>query len=162
VIALDNLRGSSRNKRQKGFTLLEMLVSMAILVIVAGTVVMGMIRMTWSESTVMNRTQMHSSVRNATELMQQEVGQAGRLGFQPGLQSTTAITVPAGLSSVVATPTITTTATSGNATDRLYVGENLVIDANSTSEETVTISVLNTTSNSFTATFLNSHAAMCQ
>jgi prepilin-type N-terminal cleavage/methylation domain-containing protein len=157
VIALDNTRGSSRNKRQRGFTLLEMLVAMAILIIVAGTVVAGMIRMTWSENTVMNRTQMHSSVRNATELMQQEVGQAGRLGSQPGLQSTTAITVPTGLTSVVATPTITTTATTGNATDGLYVGENLVIDADSTSEETVTISVL--TSNSFTATFLNSHTA---
>jgi hypothetical protein len=116
-----------------------------------------MIRMTWSQSTVMNRTQMHSSVRNATELMQQEVGQAGRIAAQPGLQLTTAITVPAGSSSVVATPTITTTATTGNATDRLYVGENLVVDPSTTNEETVTISAL--TSTSITATFLNSHLA---
>jgi hypothetical protein len=118
---------------------------------------MGMIRMTWSQSTVMNRTQMHSSVRNATELMQQEVGQAGRIAAQPGLQLTTAITVPAGSTSVVATPTITTTATTGNATDRLYVGENLVVDPSTTFEETVTISAL--TSTSITATFSNSHLA---
>lgn len=159
MIALDNVRGSSRNKRQKGFSLLEMLVSIAILLIVAGTVIMGMIRMTWSESTVMNRTQMHSSVRNATELMQQEVGQAGKLGSQPGLQFTTAITVPNGSDSVVANPTITTSATTGNATDGLYLGENLVVDPNSTSEETVTISAITQSSNTIQATFWNSHAA---
>jgi hypothetical protein len=134
------------------------MVSVAILVIVAGAVIMGMIRMTWSQSTVMNRTQMHSSVRNATELMQQEVGQAGRIAAQPGLQLTTAITVPAGSSSVVATPTITTTATTGNATDRMYVGENLVVDPNTTNEETVTIST-QPTSTTITATFTNSHLA---
>ena len=154
--ALRNANRGTDKKRQKGFSLLELMVSVAILVIVAGAVIMGMIRMTWSQSTVMNRTQMHSSVRNATELMQQEVGQAGRIAAQPGLQLTTAITVPAGLTSVVATPTITTTGT-GNATDRMYLGENLVVDPSTTSEETVTISAL--TSTSITATFTNSHLA---
>src|SRR6266404_4965199 len=101
------MRGSAGRKRQKGFSLLELLVSVAILVIVAGAIIMGMIRMTWSESTIMNRTQMHSSVRNATELLQQEVGQAGRLGSQTGLKFTTAITVPAGSASISASPTIT-------------------------------------------------------
>jgi len=100
---------------------------------------------------------MHSSVRNATELMQQEVGQAGRIAAQPGLQLTTAITVPAGSTSVVATPTITTTGT-GNATDRMYMGENLVVDPNTTNEETVTISTP-PTSTTITATFANSHLA---
>jgi prepilin-type N-terminal cleavage/methylation domain-containing protein len=151
------MRASKGRKRQKGFSLLELLVSVAILVIVAGAIIMGMIRMTWSQSTVMNRTQMHSSVRNATELMQQEVGQAGRVGSQPGLQFTTAITVPAGSTSVPATPTITTTATTGSATDRLYVGENLVVDTSTTNEETVVITAKTPTS--ITATFLNSHLA---
>ena len=126
-----------------------MLVAMAILVIVAGTVIMGMIRMTWSESTIMNRTQMHSSVRNATELMQQEVGQAGRVAANPGLQFTTAIAVGS------ASPTIT--ATSGTSTAGLYVGENLVVDPSSTNEETVTITSVN--SGSITATFANAHPA---
>jgi prepilin-type N-terminal cleavage/methylation domain-containing protein len=157
VKALGHANRGIDKRRQKGFSLLELMVSVAILVIVAGAVIMGMIRMTWSQSTVMNRTQMHSSVRNATELMQQEVGQAGRIAAQPGLQLTTAITVPAGSTSVVATPTITTTATTGNATDRLYVGENLVVDPSTTFEETVTISAL--TSTSITATFSNSHLA---
>jgi prepilin-type N-terminal cleavage/methylation domain-containing protein len=157
VKALEHANRGTDKRRQKGFSLLELMVSVAILVIVAGAVIMGMIRMTWSQSTVMNRTQMHSSVRNATELMQQEVGQAGRIAAQPGLQLTTAVTVPAGSTSVVATPTITTSATTGNATDRLYVGENLVVDPSTTYEETVTISAL--TSTSITATFTNSHLA---
>ena len=154
--ALRNANRGTDKRSQKGFSLLELMVSVAILVIVAGAVIMGMIRMTWSQSTVMNRTQMHSSVRNATELMQQEVGQAGRLGSQPGLQFTTAITVPAGSTSVVATPTITTTGT-GNATTGMYVGENLVVDPSTTNEETVTVTAL--TSTAITATFLNSHLA---
>jgi prepilin-type N-terminal cleavage/methylation domain-containing protein len=157
VKALHNANRNTDKRRQKGFSLLELMVSVAILVIVAGAVIMGMIRMTWSQNTVMNRTQMHSSVRNATELMQQEVGQAGKVASQPGLQFTTAITVPAGSNSVTTNPTITTTATTGAATDRLYVGENLVVDPSTTNEETVTISAL--TSSTVTATFLNSHLA---
>jgi prepilin-type N-terminal cleavage/methylation domain-containing protein len=157
VKALHHAKHGTDKKRQKGFSLLELMVSVAILVIVAGAVIMGMIRMTWSQSTVMNRTQMHSSVRNATELMQQEVGQAGRVASQPGLQLITAITVPPGSNSVTTNPTITTTATTGAATDRLYVGENLVVDPSTTYEETVTISAI--TSSTVTATFANSHAA---
>jgi prepilin-type N-terminal cleavage/methylation domain-containing protein len=158
VKALQHANRGTGKRCQKGFTLLELMVSVAILVIVAGAVIMGMIRMTWSQSTVMNRTQMHSSVRNATELMQQEVGQAGRIAAQPGLQFTTAITVLAGNTSVTASPTITTTATTGSATDRLYPGEQLVVDPSTTAEETVTIiQVISGTS--IQATFVNSHLA---
>src|SRR5215470_14041563 len=150
--------------RQKGFSLLELLVALAILVIVAGTVISGMIRLTWSQSTITNRTQVHSSVRNATEMMQQEIGQAGRIAAQQGLQFTTAITVPAGSASVSATPTLTTTAATGASTDGLYVGEQLIVDPSANiaagyNEETVTITAINTTSHTITATFSYSHAA---
>jgi prepilin-type N-terminal cleavage/methylation domain-containing protein len=138
-------------KNQKGFSLLELLVALAILVIVAGTVIMGMIRVTWSQSTIMNRTQVHASVRNATELMQQEIGQAGRVAASPGLTFTTAIAAVGS-----ATPTIT--ATSGTATTGLYIGEQLVVDPSTTNEETVTITGIPSTS-SVTATFANIHPA---
>jgi len=150
VRGLRNVRSSASNRRQKGFSLLELLVSVAILVIVAGAIITGMIRMTWSQSTIMNRTQMHSSVRNATELMQQEVGQAGKLGSSPGLTFTTAVAAPGS-----ASPSLSST--SGTATTGLYVGEQLVVDPSSTSEETVTISAVG--SGSVTATFANAHAA---
>ena len=145
-------------KKQKGFSLLEMMVALAILMIVAGTMIAGMIRMTWSQGTIMNRTQLHSSVRNATEMMQQEIGQAGRVISQPGLKFTTSITVPSTSTSVVASPTLTTTATSGTSTDRLYVGEQIVVDVNSAYEETVTITAI-TAGTGITAAFTKSHTA---
>src|ERR1051326_9297044 len=102
-------------KRQKGFSLLELLVAVAILVIVAGTVIAGMINTTRSQSTVMNRTQLHASVRNATELMEQEIGQAGKIGAPSGLQISAV--------AAVGSATVTLTSTSG-----MYVGEQLIVD----------------------------------
>jgi len=140
-------------KSQKGFSLLELLVAVAILLIVAGTVIMGMMRVTWSQSTIVNRTQVHASVRNATELMQQEIGQAGRVTASPGLTLPSAIA--AGASGAV-----TINSTSGTATDGLYVGEQLVIDPSSTNEETVTTTAVTPGSpGTVTATFVNAHAA---
>lgn len=148
-----------KRNAQKGFTLLEMLVALVILMIVAGTVIGGMMQMTWSEGTVMNRTQLHSSVRNATETMQQEIGQAGRITSQPGLQSTSAISVPAGSASVSATTTLTTTSTTSGAAAGLFVGEQVVFDPSSTAEETVTLTAVDHTTQQVTANFSNSHAA---
>src|SRR5947208_2143098 len=144
------MKHHSRNNRQKGFSLLELMVSVAILVIVAGTVMMGMIRMTWAESTIMNRTQMHSSVRNATELMQQDIGQAGRIGSSPGLTLSSPITAGS-------TPALTVNSTSGTPGAGLYVGEQLVVDPSTTNEETVTIATVS--GNTVTATFANDHTA---
>jgi len=140
----------NKRNRQKGFSLLEMLVALAILVIVAGTVIAGMIRMTWSQSTIMNRTQVHSSVRNATELMQQEIGQAGRIGSSAGLSFKTNITA-------ATSPTLTVYSTSGTPTYGLYVGEQLVVDPSSTSEETVTLTAVDTAAGTVQATFANAH-----
>ena len=100
-----------KSKTQKGFSLIELLVAVAILVIVAGTVIAGMINTMRSEGTVMNRTQVHASVRNATELMEQEIGQAGRLpAAQAGLKITFATALAANPLGTTATPTITSTA----------------------------------------------------
>jgi len=42
-------------------------------------------QITQSQTTIWNRTQMHSGVRGATELLQQEVGQAGRVASPAGI-----------------------------------------------------------------------------
>jgi prepilin-type N-terminal cleavage/methylation domain len=139
-------------KRQKGFSLLELLIAVAILVIVAGAVMAGMINTTRSQSMVMNRTQLHASVRNATELMEQEIGQAGRVTSEPGLQISAVATVGAP-SMVTVTTTSTTPATTG-----LYEGEQLVVDPSTINEETVTISTVSSGS-TITATFANTHLA---
>ena len=140
---------TKNGKKEAGFSLLELLVAVTILVIVAGAVMAGMISTTRSQSTVMNRTQLHASVRNATELMEQEIGQAGRITSSPGL-SISAVAIGS------ASPTLA--ATSGTPTTGLFVGEQLIVDPSSTNEETVTITALPSTT-SFTATFANAHAA---
>lgn len=70
-----------KRKRQNGFTLIEMMTSLAIFLIVSSVVVSGMVQMTKMQGTVGNRTEMHTSVRSATELLQQEIGQAGRISL---------------------------------------------------------------------------------
>src|SRR5438445_13574932 len=64
---------------QAGFTLLESLIGIAILLIVGGVIMSAMAKMMKVQTTVQNRTEMHSNIRNATELLAQEIGQAGRI-----------------------------------------------------------------------------------
>src|SRR5215471_12996879 len=113
-----------KKQGEKGFSLIELLVAVTILVIVAGAVMAGMINTTRSQSTVMNRTQLHASVRNATELMEQEIGQAGKIAAPSGMQ----ISAVAAIGSA----TVTVASTTG-----MYVGEQLIVDPSSTAEETV-------------------------
>jgi len=67
--------------RQSGFTLLETMLAMAVYVVIASIVMSGMIQMLRTQGTIANRTEMHTSVRSATELLQQEIGQAGRIAL---------------------------------------------------------------------------------
>jgi prepilin-type N-terminal cleavage/methylation domain-containing protein len=68
-----------RPSSESGFSLIELLVATCIFLVITGIVASALKQITQSQSTVWNRTQMHSGVRGATELMQQEVGQAGRV-----------------------------------------------------------------------------------
>src|SRR6185295_10991037 len=63
---------------EDGFTLPELLVATGILLVVSSIVTNALLQMTNQQQTIWNRTEMHSGVRGATELLQQEVGQAGR------------------------------------------------------------------------------------
>src|SRR5712671_2766135 len=69
--------------RQCGFSMLEMMVTLVIFLGVAGIVMTAMMQMTNTQGSVANRTAMHSSVRSATELLQQEIGQAGKIAVPP-------------------------------------------------------------------------------
>jgi prepilin-type N-terminal cleavage/methylation domain-containing protein len=153
VKAFSNKRMPLR-KNANGFSLIELLVAVTILVIVAGAVMAGMVNTTRSQSTVMNRTQLHASVRNATELMEQEIGQAGRIASAPGLQITAVTTT-----GIPSTVTVSTTSGTMGPTTGMYVGEQLVVDPSTTAEETVTITVVPTGGNTITATFTNTHPA---
>jgi prepilin-type N-terminal cleavage/methylation domain-containing protein len=130
-----------------GFSLLEMMISMVILLGVTGVVMSGLLQTTKTETTVQNRTEMHASVRSATELMQQEIGQAGRVSMPPvaNIQMTTAVTAGS------ATPTLTTGATAG-----MFQNEYIVVDAG-INQETVQATAIS--GNTITAVFGLNHAA---
>jgi hypothetical protein len=123
--------------------MIELLVSIAVLMIISGTVMDGVLRLTRTNQTVANRSEMHASVRNVTALLQQEIGQAGR------------ITLPAG---VTIAGTIDSSNYTVSSTLGMFVGEQLVIDTGN-SEETVQLTNINTTNNTITGSFFNPHNA---
>jgi len=49
------------------------------MLLISGAAVTALLKMTSTQATIWNRTQMHSGIRGATEVLQQEVGQAGRI-----------------------------------------------------------------------------------
>jgi prepilin-type N-terminal cleavage/methylation domain-containing protein len=136
---------------QSGFSLVEMMVALVILMGVAAIVMSGMMQMMLTQGTVQNRTEMHSSVRSATELLQQEIGQAGRVTLYGAGTGATTLTTPV---TTVATPVSVTV---GDATG-MFDGEQLLIDTGD-NEETVKISSTSWTTNSFQASFALAHAS---
>jgi prepilin-type N-terminal cleavage/methylation domain-containing protein len=139
-------------KKQRGFTLLETIVALAILFAVGAIVMSGMVQMMKAQGTIANRTDMHTSVRSATELMQQEIGQAGRmaLGTPTALVTLTAAVVAgSGVS-------FTLTAVPNTQTPKVYVGEYLTVDLGSNQES---VFVDGGTGIAPTGTFLKPHAA---
>ena len=130
---------------QAGFSLIELLVSTAIMLVISGTVTSALLQMTSSQQTIWNRTEMHSGIRSATELLQQEVGQAGRVTL-PGPVNLTA-GVAAGTNPV-----------SVNSVTGMFVGEQIVVGAG-TDQETVALTAVDTGTNTITAVFGVAHAA---
>jgi prepilin-type N-terminal cleavage/methylation domain-containing protein len=76
---------SDTRSGESGFTLIEVLVSIVVLLLVSATALDGIRNLSKNTRTVTNRTEMHAGVRNATELLQQEVGQAGRISLPAGI-----------------------------------------------------------------------------
>lgn len=111
------MRRDRKARTHSGFSLLEMMISLVILIGVTGVVMAGLLQTTNTEGTVQNRTEMHAAVRSATELMQQEIGQAGRIAL-PSLVTLQSAITAAG----TATPTVSSAA-------GMFVGEYLVVDA---------------------------------
>lgn len=142
---------TNRPAGQRGFSLLEMLVALVILMGVASIVMRGMMQMILTQGTIQNRTEMHSSVRSATELLQQEIGQAGKVSIYGLGTGMTSLTAAVAIGSNVST-------TVGDATG-MFEGEQLVIDSGD-NEETVTIASgsLNLATNTFQATYTLAHA----
>jgi prepilin-type N-terminal cleavage/methylation domain-containing protein len=128
---------------ERGFTLPELLVSVSLMLVLMGTVTTLLVKSAETHRTVWNRTEMHSAVRGATELMQQEVGQAGLVA----LPAAVTITGASGTGS----QSIGVTSSTG-----MFVGEQLVVG---TGDESETVTLTAVAAGQITANFATNHAA---
>jgi len=112
--------------RSAGFSLIELMIAMAVMLLISGAAVTALLKLSTMQSTIWNRTQMHSGIRGATEVLQQEVGQAGRIS----LPAIVTLTSAAGLGAT----SLTVSSTTG-----MFSGQKLTLGAG-TSQETVTVS----------------------
>jgi type II secretory pathway pseudopilin PulG len=116
-------------EKQVGFSLLETMASLAVLLVVGGIVMTGMTQLMKTQASVANRTDMHSSVRSATELLQQEIGQAGKISLgSPSANVSLQSAVTAGAGSAF------TLIASDNSTVMVYPNEYLWVDVGSNQE----------------------------
>lgn len=141
------------DSRQSGFTLFEMMISLAMLTIVIGFIMSGVAQLANTQGMVVNRTEMHGNVRGATELLQQEVGQAGRITLPATVTLSAAATASTG------TETVTVSSTTG-----MYSGMYLdVLPDTATSANYETIQLTGVTSTSITAaSFIYAHISGAQ
>ena len=156
---------------ESGFSLIELIVATGLLLIVSAIVTSALLQMTQSQTTIWNRTEMHSGIRGATELLQQEVGQAGRVSLPGTISLVNAVDAgdvqpacDAGSPSTGAvTKSLATTSASEVATSGIYAdpGSNaymLLTTMDGNSQESVKVaSVLSATQ--ITGCFTNEHAA---
>jgi hypothetical protein len=131
------------DRAQAGFSLVEALVAVSVLLLLFSAATNGLNQTAILSKTVGNRTEMHGSVRGATELMQQEIGQAGRVAL-PGAVALSAAVLK-GLNSV----SLTTSA-------GLFTGAKAVIGTGN-QEETVQLTAV--AGNVVTGMFAKDHAA---
>jgi prepilin-type N-terminal cleavage/methylation domain-containing protein len=165
-------------RRQGGFSLLEVMVALGIMVAIAGIVMSGMMQMMYVQGSVANRSEMHSSMRSATELMEQEIGQAGRIALPNPVNNATAASTPAHLTLQTdvfnpisgllctsnclppGTQTVTIgTSGAGSAVAGMFPGIKLTIISGAHSQETVAVTAVNYGANQVTAYFANAHTA---
>lgn len=149
-------RSRRPGRSEDGFTMLETLMALVVMLIIMGGVMQSLLQLSRTQTTVWNRANMHGSVRSATELLQQEVGQAGRVSLpqSPSPVVTLGGAVSAGGAGTFNDPPCALSTPNCS----LFDGEQLVVDAGEL-EETVTVSKLSPSSTA-TATFTLAHAAM--
>lgn len=149
----------SRTRADSGFSLIELLFATGLLLIVSSIVTTALVQMTGSQKTIWNRTEMHSGIRGATELLQQEVGQAGRITL-PGTGVVTLTNALVFATSWAACTPVTNVQVSsvagmwGNANTGIAL---TFLDGDN--EETVRVTNVNTGANTIDACFWKNHVA---
>ncbi len=136
-------------KGMRGFSFLELMVSMAVLLIVAGAIFGALNGYQRSYGSTMLKADMHAGVRGAAELLAQEIGQAGAVPSGPAAAPTT-LTAAVNASVLAQTVNVASSAS-------IFVGENLQIDAGPASE-TVNVTAVGS-GTSIKAIFAKNHLA---
>jgi prepilin-type N-terminal cleavage/methylation domain-containing protein len=154
----------TRRTQQSGFTLLEMLISLALILVLSGSILGGMgdMQKTYRHNEI--RSVLNGQMRAVLEMMAQEVGQAGLPAS--GMAGNTIYT-GSGAAGAAATVTQAVT-TTGSQTVTVVAGATVqtnqvvIADAGNSAEA---ITILNTTANSsnqiiqITAVFQKTHAS---
>jgi len=138
---------------EAGFTIVELLISVAILMIISGMMMRGTLDMTRLGAQQANRSEMHAGIRNATALLQQEVGQAGRVALPAPVTMTNAITGSA-----------TAQQATVSSVSQMFAGQRLVVgvggpDSTQDAQEVVTVLGINPTTSRIQAVFVSNHIA---
>jgi prepilin-type N-terminal cleavage/methylation domain-containing protein len=134
-----------RQRRNHGFSFLEMMVSVAILLIIAGAAfsVLGQSQRVYGSQQL--QVDMHAGLRGVFELMAQEIGQAGSLTPTP--QTLTAAVAKSTSSQIVTLSSVA----------NIFVGELLTVDTGA-NQEVVQVTTL-PGSNQVAGIFLQNHSA---
>ena len=135
-----------KQKKHSGFSLLELLVSVAVMLIIMGAALTFLAK----DEQVYQGTQvvanLHRGVRSALELASQEIGQAGYLGSAEGQRQIT--------SNVIGSPLLQTVSVS--STNSLFIGEKLLVDTGANQEMVTVTGVIGS---SVSGIFTRSHTA---
>ncbi len=117
-----------------GFSVLELMVSVAVLVVITGAVLSSLTTYQNTYLSMQMKTDMYSAIRSAAELMSQEIGQAGLLSLRPR-QLSAAVIASSTAQAVSVSPT----------TNYFFVGQKLLIDTGAGAEVVALTAVSPTT-----------------
>ena len=129
----------------QGFSLFEMIVSMAILLVISGGIFSAISSSQQSYARTEVKSDMYENVRGVAELMAQEIGQAGL------------VNLPATTLSAAVNANITAQTVNVSSTTSMFVNEQVLVDAGTNNEELVTLTGV--TASTITAIFGKAHAA---
>ena len=129
----------------RGFTLLELMVSVLILSLIMGAFIAALSTSEQSYARTELGSDMYENVRSVAELLAQEIGQAGL------------VSLPATTLTAAVTGNPAAQAVNVSQTTSMYVGEQLLVDAGGASEELVTLTAV--TSTTMSGIFQNAHAS---
>ena len=137
-------KDTAEMRGSRGFSLIEFMVGAVVVLLsmAAAFSVLGKYQKSYQGEQI--AADLHSGVRNAMELLSQEIGQAGYLGF-----STRQLQAAVGGNTAPQTVPI-------SSTDSLFVGEILVVDAG-VAQESVTLTAIDQVNNTITGVFRGNH-----